>query len=153
MEFVYPPKPRGWARDQQDQDEPDDEDEENIRGFSPGPSWLEKMLVDLEHGRKDLVGDIEDLKQEAQTVLYDVIRLRILLDREQASTKNFVGWMRGVVGEEVVNTIIEEATQAAEDRTSDEEDDGEEGEEEVERERDGEQQANGEDHEELDDYT
>ena len=146
MEFVYPPKPRAWTRHQEGTDH---EDEQDIRGFSPGPSWLEKMFMDLEHGRTDLVGDLEELKQEAQNMLYEVTRLRILLDREQASTKKFVGWMRGVVGEEVVNTIIEEATQAAEERTSDEEDDEEE---EVERERDGEQQGSGEDHGELDDH-
>ena len=139
MEFVYPPKLRARARGRPGEDE--GSEDENTRGFSPGPSWLEKMLVDLELGRKDMLNDLEELKAEVQTVLYEITRLRILLDREQASTKDFVNWMRLMVGDETVNTIIAEATKAAEERTSDEEEDEEEEEEEEEGEHEGEQRG------------
>jgi hypothetical protein len=127
MEFVYPPKPRARAHRRQCEDEAAEHSGENAREFSPGPPWLEKMLVDLEHGRKDLVGDLEEVKREARDVLYDVTRLQILVESEQGKTKALVGWLKRVMGDEVAEKIIAEATQAAEERTSDEEE-AEEGE-------------------------
>jgi hypothetical protein len=125
MEFVYPPKPRPRAR--QPGDAEAEREDENTREFSPGPPWLDKMLVDLEHGRKDLVGDLEEVKREARDALYDVTRLQIFVKREQGKTKALMDWLRGVVGDEVVEKMITEATQAA-DEVSDDEDVAEEGE-------------------------
>jgi hypothetical protein len=161
MEFVYPPKPRGHARHRPDEDESADNEDENLRGFSPGPPWLEKMLVDLELGRKDLVADLEEMKEEAQSALYEVTRLRILLDREQKATKHLVDWMRSVMGDEMVDAIIAEGKQAAEERSSEEESDeegdeeGDDQEEGEERERDGERHESGDDdgHHEGDEHA
>lgn len=138
MEFVYPPKPRARGSLQQGDNDAVGHEDHNERAFSPGTPWLEKMLVDLELGRKDLLGDLDEVKREAQDALYEVIRVHILVEKEQAQTKALVDRMRRIVGDDVVDAIIAEGTQAAEERTSDEEEGSEDGgEQELDSEEDG----------------
>jgi hypothetical protein len=133
MEFVYPPRPRPRARGLQGEGEAA-EDEDDVREFSPGPPWLEKMLVDLQRGRKELVKSLGETKKDAQDALYDLITARALLDREQVAFQACVEKLRCVLGDKLVNALIAEGTQAAEERTSDEEEEAEDGEQECDSE-------------------
>jgi len=124
MEFVYPPKPRPHPNPRHGEGDTV-ENEVETREFSPGPPWLEKMLVDLELGRKDLLGDLEEAKREVRDALDEITRVHILLEREKKMMEAFVDRLRRVVGDEVVDKIITEGTEAAEARTSDEDEDDE----------------------------
>lgn len=120
MEFVYPPKPRARSRRRGGEDQNPD------REFSPGPPWLERMLVDLQRGRRDVLEDLAEVKREAQEALYELTSARIALDKEQEKFKVMVDWMRTIVGDDKVNRLIAEATEYAEAHTSDEEEEDEE---------------------------
>ncbi|RDB21807.1 hypothetical protein Hypma_011014 [Hypsizygus marmoreus] len=114
MEFVFPPIPRAHKR-------PHDEIDVGPRAFSPGPCWLEKMLHDLEKGRKEVVNDLEEAKREVREALEDVKRADVALKSEAKEMKDLLDWLRDVIGKEMVTDIIEEAGRRAEGGASDEE--------------------------------
>jgi hypothetical protein len=122
IEFVYPPRPRSRVNGLQDEDE--------AREFSPGPPWLEKMVVDLQRGRKELLKSLGETKKDAQDALYDLTTTRALLDKEQVAFKACVDGLRCILGDKLVEDLFAEGVQAAEERTSDEEDEDEDGEQE-----------------------
>lgn len=118
MEFVYPPRPRPNRKGSNDAAASD-------RGHSPDPNWLHKMLFDVQRGRADLNSELEILTRKANDAAGEVMKLQILRDKEAKEMHRFLNDLRKIVGPEVVQGIIDSATEAAEERTSDEGEDDE----------------------------
>lgn len=112
MQFVYPPIPRPSPGHRTNAEGP-------VRAFSPGDSWLHKMYVDLERGRTELLGDLEEAKREVREALDEVTRADLAMKREVAEMKEFIAWLEKVVSTEWTNSIIATATRRAEEGTSD----------------------------------
>jgi hypothetical protein len=145
MEFIYPPKPRPHAHVQQGGEEAE-ENEESAREFSPGPPWLEKMLVDLELGRKDLVTNLAEAKRDLRDALYEMTTVGILVEREQKLFMAFVNGLRSMIGDKLVNEMIAEGKKTAQESS-------EEGEVELEGEeqdRDSEERSSDKDSDDSD---
>lgn len=107
MKFVYPPVPRALAQRH-------DRQERAERAFSPGDSWLYKMFFDLERGRQDLVGDLDEAKREVRDALDDISRVEIAMKCEVEETQKLVSWLEKVVSKKWTSSMIAEATRRAE---------------------------------------
>lgn len=120
MEFAYPSRPRPNRKGSSDA-------AASNREHSPDPSWLHKMMFDVQRGRVDLNSELEALTREANDAAGEIMKLQILRDKEAKEMHRFLNDLRKIVGPEVVQGIINSATEAAEERTSDEGEDDESG--------------------------
>ncbi|KAF9466815.1 hypothetical protein BDZ94DRAFT_1250843 [Collybia nuda] len=118
MEFVYPPRPRPSGKNKANNTGASDPEP------SPDSTWLHEMLIDVQQGRTNLKAELAKLEREANDAAAEIMKVQILRDREAKEMDEFLVNLRKIVGPEVVQAIIDSATEAAEERTSDEDEDG-----------------------------
>lgn len=58
------------------------------------------MFVDLEKGRKDVVGDLEEAKREAREAVDEVMRVRAILEKEGREMKDLLDLLSNIAGPE-----------------------------------------------------